>query len=114
MSIQAIGCCGAYCGTCKVFGEQQCQGCKLGYEDGQRDLSRAKCKMKVCCLQKGYKSCADCADYAVCELLQDFYGKNGYKYKKYCEATEFIRVHGYERFLEIADGWHNQYGRYPK
>ena len=43
------GCCGAYCGTCREY-RNTCKGCKTGYLDGSRDLSRARCKMKKCCL----------------------------------------------------------------
>jgi hypothetical protein len=112
MSIEAIGCCGAYCGTCRVIKEGACRGCKMGYLSGERDLALAKCKMKVCCITKRYASCADCDDYSTCDVLQGFFGKNGYKYKKYREALEFIREDGYDAFLAIADGWTNQYGKY--
>jgi len=40
-----IGCCGAYCKTCKPFITKNCKGCKIGYEPGGRDLSKAKCKI---------------------------------------------------------------------
>ena len=112
MSIEAIGCCGAYCGTCKVIRENQCLGCKLGYADGSRDLEKARCKIKVCCMNKGYNSCADCREVDACEILQSFFHKNGYKYRKYKEAIDFIRANGYEAFLRIADRWALQYGKY--
>ncbi len=87
-------------------------GCKLGYDDGKRDISKAKCKIKVCCVQKDLDSCADCSQYSSCDVVQGFYSKNGYKYKKYREATEFIRANGYDGFVQIADGWSMQYGKY--
>ena len=37
---EKTGCCGAYCKTCREF-RKACKGCKLGYLDGSRDLSRA-------------------------------------------------------------------------
>jgi len=114
MTVGEIGCCGAYCGTCKVFLEHLCKGCKLGYENGERDISKAKCKMKVCCVSKKYQSCADCGDYGTCSILNEFYGKNGYKYRKYKEATEYIRSNGYDAFLEVADTWKNAYGNYDR
>ena len=113
MSILELGCCGAYCRTCPALREGACRGCKLGYATGERELAQAKCKIKVCCMGKGYASCADCPEYATCETLQDFYSKNGYKYAKYHQAIEFIRAHGYAEFIGIADGWQNQYGKYP-
>ena len=112
MSIEEIGCCGAYCGTCIVIKENLCQGCKLGYADSIRDISKAKCKIKICCLRKQYNSCADCNEYDSCDIIQGFYKKNGYKYKKYKEAIEFIRSNSYEEFIKIADTWKMQYGKY--
>jgi len=112
MSIEEIGCCGAYCGTCQVIRENHCRGCKLGYSDGTRDISKAKCKIKVCCIRKQYNSCADCDDYDSCDIIQGFFKKNGYKYKKYKEALDFIKANGYEEFIKIADGWKMQYGKY--
>jgi hypothetical protein len=112
MSVLEIGCCGAYCKPCKVYQSGACRGCKAGYGSGGRDLLKAKCAVKVCCLQKGFQSCADCADAPVCETLQAFYQKNGYKYQKYRQATAFIRECGYDAFLAIADRWNGAYGRY--
>lgn len=112
MSIKKIGCCGAYCGSCKSYKENLCLGCKLGYDNGERDISKAKCKIKICCVQKGFNSCADCDLYNSCNIIQDFYGKNGYKYKKYQEATEYIKVNGYGSFIKITDNWIMQYGKY--
>lgn len=114
MTLEETGCCGAYCGTCRVLKENACKGCKIGYESGARDISRARCRIKVCCIGKGYRTCADCPDLLQCEIIQDFFGKKGYKYRKYRDAIGFIRKHGYEKFLEIADTWNNAYGTYPE
>lgn len=110
LSVLDLGCCGAFCGTCPEMSKRLCQGCKTGYGDGSRILSRARCRIKVCCLGKGTVSCADCADFLNCETLRGFHSKNGYKYRKYREALEFIREHGYESFLENAVRWRSQYG----
>lgn len=72
-----IGCRGAYCRTCREF-QKTCKGCKLGYLDGSRDLSRAKCKIKRCCLVKGYVTCVDCSDYDSCEIIQAIIRHPGY------------------------------------
>ncbi|MEN6417615.1 MAG: DUF3795 domain-containing protein [Clostridiaceae bacterium] len=111
MSKAEVGCCGAYCLTCKVFKENLCKGCKLGYGPGERDLSKAKCAMKVCCMRRGLMSCADCAEFETCLVLAAFYGHAGYKYRKYREAAAFIRAHGYDAFLRRADGWSGAYGK---
>ncbi|HRX58661.1 MAG TPA: DUF3795 domain-containing protein [Eubacteriales bacterium] len=112
MSVEQIGCCGAYCKTCKAFTTHVCRGCKTGYTADERSLSRARCKMKICCIQKGLATCADCERYAVCETLQGFYGHDSVKYGKYRLATEYIRAHGYDAFLQIADRWNGAYGKY--
>jgi hypothetical protein len=39
------------------------------------------------------------------------YSKNGYKYKKYKEAIEFIKQNGYEDFIHLADNWNGAYGK---
>ena len=47
-----IGCCGAYCRTCKSLIEGFCKGCKLGYDEGERDIYQSKCKTKICCFKE--------------------------------------------------------------
>jgi hypothetical protein len=112
MSTLEIGCCGAYCRTCRVYTEGSCRGCKIGYANGKRDITKAKCRMKICCMRDhGYQSCADCTQYETCPTLQGFFSKNGYKYRKYRESLEFIRTYGYERFLQKADLWKGAYGK---
>jgi len=84
----------------------------LGYLDGQRDIDKAKCKMKVCCIKRNYNSCSECPDLSTCMLINEFHGKNGYKYKKYRQAIEYVRANGYADFLKIADSWDGAYDNY--
>ena len=88
----------------------------MGYDTGARDLAKARCRIKMCCINRlGVDhTCADCADYADCAVLQGLYAKNGYKYGKYRQATEYIRAHGYQAFLDVAATWHRALGKYPK
>ena len=112
MSIQGIGCCGAYCKTCREFTGGHCCGCKLGYENGKRDINKAKCKIKICCFKdRKLETCADCPDYPSCETIHGFQDKSGQKYKKYKQSMDFIRAKGYEEFLRIADNWKGPYGK---
>jgi len=111
VDVEKIGCCGADCKTCKPFIDGYCKGCKLGYGEGERDIAKARCKIKVCCLKQNLKTCADCSLYPSCETLGSFYNKKGYKYKKYKQAIEFIRENGYDRFIRIADDWKNTNGK---
>jgi len=112
MSKTEVGCCGAYCRTCKVYTENACKGCKIGYINGERDLSKAKCKIKVCCMSKDYYSCAECPEYDNCSIIQEFHNHAGYKYVKYKQAIAYIKDNGYEAFLKIADSWVNTFGKY--
>lgn len=109
--IALIGCCSAYCGTCRALKDGACKGCKLGYDDGTRDVRSARCAMKRCCLiEKKFETCADCPDYEDCKILQDFFNKKGYKYKKYRQSLEFIRKFGYQKFIQSARSWKSAYG----
>lgn len=110
--IETMGCCGAYCGKCKEFEKKLCAGCKIGYKNFERDINKAKCKIKKCCLLKKINSCADCCEYDNCVIINEFYSKNGYKYKKYKEALDFIKKNGYPTFFKIAEKWNMQYGKY--
>ena len=77
-----------------------------GILDGSRDLSRAKCRMKKCCLTKGHVTCVDCAEYESCETIQSFLNHPGYKYGKYKQALEYIiRAYDYITFLKAAEHW---------
>ena len=113
MSIREIGCCGAYCQTCRESSTgSSCRGCKLGYENGERDIDKAKCRIKLCCFRdRRFETCADCTDYPACNIISGFHGKNGFKYTKYKQSIEFIREKGYAEFIEIASNWREPYGR---
>jgi len=112
MSVKEIGCCGAYCRTCRAY-KTHCKGCKVGYEAGARDISRARCKIKACCVKREHATCADCGEFLVCSVVNGLYGKTGYKYGKYQQALSYVRENGYRAFLKVADKWTNAYGKYP-
>lgn len=108
-----IGCCGAYCKTCKEYTEKRCKGCKIGFDTGERDIDKAKCKIKLCCFRdKGLYTCADCKNYEKCTLINSWYSKKGYKYKKYKEAIDYIKKEGYDKFIKLTEKWKNAYGKY--
>ena len=109
MSKIELGCCGAYCRTCKEYIKRACKGCKIGYDTNERDITKAKCAVKVCCIEKGYSTCADCGTFNDCTIVNSFYNKNGYKYSKYRQNTLYIKEHGYEEFMKVSDEWNNAY-----
>ncbi len=107
-----IGCCGAYCKPCRALADGVCRGCKLGYDSGERDIAKAKCRIKVCCFRdKKLSTCADCPELDSCAIMQEFFSKKGYKYKKYRQSLEYIRENGYARFIAAASEWKGPYGR---
>jgi hypothetical protein len=117
MTLEEIGCCGAYCKPClerqkkNNTNEKLCRGCKLGYASGERNINRTRCKVKICCFkERKLQTCADCVDYP-CDNLQAFYGRKRYAGKRYQESIEFIRKNGYDDFLKIADKWKGLYGK---
>lgn len=110
MDTLEIGCCGAYCKTCREC-QKTCKGCKIGYSDGSRDLAKAKCKIKVCCVRKGCATCADCSEYDDCSIIQAFHNHPGYKYGKYKQSIAYIRTHGYAEFVKRAINWTVAYGK---
>ncbi len=112
-SKRCVGCCGAYCKTCKPFIEGACKGCKIGFDTGERDINKAKCKIKLCCFRDHkFDTCADCSKLESCNIIGSWYAKNGYKYKKYKQAIEFIKKNGYSKFIKLANKWKNAYGKY--
>ena len=107
-----VACCGAYCKTCKPYIEGYCKGCKLGFDTGERDISKAKCKIKLCCFRdEKFDTCADCSKLESCKIIHSFHDKSGYKYKKYRQAMEFIKKNGYSKFIRLANKWKGAYGK---
>jgi len=110
--VKYIGCCGAYCRTCRPFIEGSCKGCKLGYDTGERDINKSKCIIKVCCLkERKLETCAVCTDYPSCKIIHGFYSKNGYKYNRYEQSMDYIRKNGYAKFIGRAENWKGACGK---
>lgn len=60
--------CGLYCGACGAYLKERCPGC-AGNEKA------SWCKVRKCCNERGYGSCADCGDfqrYEDCGKLYNF------------------------------------------
>ncbi len=49
--------CGLYCGACSKFLKSSCPGC-------QDNIKATWCKVRSCCLEHSYGSCAECSSYA--------------------------------------------------
>ena len=63
--------CGLYCGACGKYKKGACSGC-AGNEKA------TWCKVRSCCLEHEYKSCADCTEFSNamdCKKLNNFMSK---------------------------------------
>ena len=49
--------CGLYCGACRSYLKDTCPGC-------HGNSKAAWCKVRSCCKDAGYASCADCTAFA--------------------------------------------------
>lgn len=48
--------CGLYCGACKAYLSEKCKGCS-------QNSKATWCKVRTCCTQHQFKSCAECAEF---------------------------------------------------
>ncbi|MBN2042113.1 MAG: DUF3795 domain-containing protein [Spirochaetes bacterium] len=48
--------CGLYCGSCRAYLNEKCPGCAENTRAGW-------CKLRACCIDNGYKSCAECVEF---------------------------------------------------
>jgi hypothetical protein len=54
---QLVAYCGLYCGACRSYLRERCPGCHLNVKAGW-------CKVRSCCAEHGYSSCAACKEHA--------------------------------------------------
>ncbi|MFH1075020.1 MAG: DUF3795 domain-containing protein [Candidatus Firestonebacteria bacterium] len=57
--------CGLYCGACRGYLSEKCSGC-------QKNEKASWCKIRVCCIENKYLSCADCKLAAAPEDCKKF------------------------------------------
>lgn len=94
-----IAACGLYCGACRRYLNEKCPGCR-------ENVKAAKwCKPRTCCLEKGYRSCADCKLYSQvmeCKDYNNFIAKIfGFIFRSNRKACiDMIKDKGYEGFAE--------------
>ena len=97
-----IAYCGLYCGACKKFLKGKCPGCE-GYEKA------TWCKVRTCCKEHQYSSCADCGileNPDECGKLNNFIARFfSFIFRSDRNASlAFIRGNGYESYAsEMAE-----------
>lgn len=69
-SIENVAACGLYCGACKKMKTGKCPGCHKNENAGW-------CKIRKCCQEHGYRSCADCTIMPIgeCKKFNNLMGK---------------------------------------
>jgi hypothetical protein len=53
---ELIALCGLYCAACPRYLQEKCPGCR-------ENRKASWCGVRSCCLERGYRSCADCAEF---------------------------------------------------
>lgn len=48
--------CGLYCGACRTYLKGRCPGCRENAKAGW-------CKIRGCCAERSYATCADCTEH---------------------------------------------------
>ena len=48
--------CGLFCGACGSFKKGKCSGCR-------ETTGAGWCRIRICCADNDYRTCADCAEY---------------------------------------------------
>ena len=97
-----IAFCGLYCGACKKFLREKCHCC-------QKNEKASWCKVRTCCMENSYRSCADCR---IVENLRDCKKLNNFMSKLFSlvfrsdrfACIAFIKEKGYDEFaIEMAE-----------
>lgn len=57
--------CGLYCGACKSYLNEKCQGC-------HENTKASWCTVRTCCREKNISSCAECAEYSDVKACKKF------------------------------------------
>ncbi len=65
-----IAFCGLYCGACRSYLSGKCPGCRMNEK-------ATWCKVRTCCLENNYASCADCTSVELmeCKKFNNFFSK---------------------------------------
>lgn len=92
--------CGLYCGSCRSYLTGKCPGCK-------ENAKATWCKVRQCCLENGFQSCADCktVEPVECKKFNNFISKTfGFVFnsdRSACIAR--IKEVGYDEYsIEMA------------
>jgi hypothetical protein len=102
--LNLISYCGFYCGACPKYIKNECTGC-----NGDEPTCAAgynKCKVRPCCIENGFSSCADCEKYNSvkdCKIYNPFLIRFGQFITRTNrrKGIEMIKEKGAESFLQF-------------
>ena len=102
-STRLIAACGLYCGACRKYRQEKCPGCRISNRIQPLTKRLQKCKIRSCCFNKGFQTCAQCnMDVSECKL------HNNWKSKLFSvifrsdrvACIRYIRKNGMEAYAE--------------
>ena len=93
-----VASCGLYCGSCRKYLQEKCPGCK-------KNEKASWCKVRTCCLENDYTSCADCKEFEdpnQCKKFNNFMSKFfGFIFRSDKKACiDLIKEKGYQNFTQ--------------
>ena len=108
-----VAACGLYCGACRAYLNNKCPGCKNNVK------AEKWCKVKICCKENNFKSCADCKmfeDVKKCKKFNNIFSKLFALFlgsnRQWC--VNRIRQKGYTEFAKEMDLEKNYNGKGKK
>ena len=88
--------CGLFCGACPKYLKEKCTGC--------HEYEKATwCKIRTCCVENNYQSCAACEDFNdvnECKKFNNFFARAiSFILRSDRKAgVDFVKEKGYEEF----------------
>ena len=67
---QLVSYCGLYCGACTAYQNGKCKGCKG--DSPNCAIGYRACKVRPCCMEKRYSTCAECKEHPCVQKCKDF------------------------------------------
>ena len=103
---QLIAYCGLYCKACPAFASGKCDGCRS--KSAKSAVKYKKCKVKPCCAENGFFTCADCTKYAStkdCKMYNPLLLKIASRIEgsNRSKAIEMIKEKGRAEFLTFME-----------
>ncbi|MHA2496268.1 MAG: DUF3795 domain-containing protein [Candidatus Hodarchaeales archaeon] len=96
---QNVAACGLYCGNCRKLKQGTCPGCP-SIEEGK---APGWCKIRPCTIEKGYSTCAECAEWRECKIRDNFMSKLfGFLFRSNKTAMlTYIEKNGLESYAKL-------------